>query len=187
MRNLHAPVEAVLLAAVLTLCPSIGHAIGHAAPPQTAAKQEAAQAPAPAATLRIEGAVPTPLTLTAEDLAKLPPTTATLTSDGGATAYEGVLLYDLLAKAGWQFGRGMTGKPMASYIVATARDGYQVVFAIAEIDSLFAGEKVLIADKADGAPLPSREQPFRVVVPGDKMHARSIYSVVKIEVVRLRP
>jgi DMSO/TMAO reductase YedYZ molybdopterin-dependent catalytic subunit len=183
MRNLHAPVKAVLLAAVLALCSPIGHA----APHQPAAKQEAAQATAPPATLRIEGAVPTPLTLTAEDLAKLPRATATLTSDGGTTAYEGVLLYDLLAKAGWQFGRGMTGKPMASYIVATARDGYQVVFAIAEIDPLFAGEKVLIADKADGTQLPGREQPFRVVVPGDKMHARSIYSVVKIEVVRLRP
>ena len=78
MRNLHAPVNAVLLAAVLALCSPIGHA----APPQAAAKQEAAQATAPPATLRIEGAVPT-LTLTAEDLAKLPRATATLTSDGG--------------------------------------------------------------------------------------------------------
>jgi hypothetical protein len=92
----------------------------------------------------------------------------------------------LLAKAGWQFGRGMTGKGMASYVIATARDGYQVVFALAELDPMFAGEKVLIADSADGAALPGREMPFRVVAPGDKMHARSIYSVVKIEVVRLR-
>jgi DMSO/TMAO reductase YedYZ molybdopterin-dependent catalytic subunit len=183
MRKLHAPVKAVLLAVVLTLCSTLGHA----APPQAAPESGTAQGTAPAATLKIEGAVPTPLTLTAADLAKLPRSTATLTSDGGTTTYEGVLLYDLLAKAGWQFGRGMTGKPMASYIVATARDGYQVLFAIAEIDPLFAGEKVLIADKADGATLPGREQPFRVVVPGDKMHARSIYSVVKLEVVRLRP
>ena len=136
--------------------------------------------------LTIEGAVPTPLSLTAEDLAKLPRNTATLTSDGSTTTYEGVLLYDLLAKAGWQFGRGMTGKGMASYILAIARDGYQVTFTPGEIDPLFGNVKILVANKAGNAPLPAREAPFRIVVPGDKMHARSLFSVVKIEVVRLR-
>jgi len=150
-----------------------------------AAGQDAAVA-APTV-LKVGGAVATPLELTAADLAKMPRTTATLTADGTTTTYEGVLLYDILVKAGWQFGRGMTGKPMASYVLATGKDGYQVVFALAEIDPMFAGEKVLIADKADGAALPGRELPFRVVAPGDKMHARSIYSLVKLEVVRLRP
>ena len=139
------------------------------------------------ATLRIEGAVPSPLTLTAEDLDKLPRTTATLTADNKSTTYEGVLLYDLLTKAGWQFGHGMTGKGMATYILATARDGYQVVFTPAELDPLFGNVKILLADKADNAPLPAREAPFRIVVPGDKMHARSLFSVTKFEVVRLRP
>jgi hypothetical protein len=139
------------------------------------------------AVLKIEGAVPTPLSLTTEDLAKLPRATAQLTADGTTTTYEGVLLYDILVKAGWQFGRGMTGKPMASYLIATGKDGYQVVFALPEIDPQFSGAKVIIADKADGAALPAREQPFRIVAPEDKMHARSIYSLVKLEVVRLRP
>jgi DMSO/TMAO reductase YedYZ molybdopterin-dependent catalytic subunit len=139
------------------------------------------------AVLKVEGAVPTPLSLTAEDLAKLPRTTATLSADGTTTTYEGVLLYDILVKAGWQFGHGMTGKPMASYLIATGKDGYQVLFALPEIDPQFSGAKVIIADKADGAALPAREQPFRIVAPEDKMHARSIYSLVKLEVVRLRP
>ena len=151
-----------------------------------AAAQVGVDAAAAPAVLKVEGAVPVPLTVTAEDLKKMPRATAALTSDGSTVTYEGVLLYDLLTKAGWQFGRGMTGKGMASYVIATARDGYQVVFALAELDPMFAGEKVLIADSADGAALPGREMPFRVVAPGDKMHARSIYSVVKIEVVRLR-
>ena len=144
-------------------------------------------AAAPPAVLKVEGAVTTPLSLTAEDLDKMPRSTATLTADGNTTTYEGVLLYDILVKAGWQFGRGMTGKGMASYVIATAKDGYQVVFALAEIDPMFGGAKVMIADKADGATLPATQQPFRVVAPGDKMHARSIYSLLKIEVVRLRP
>jgi hypothetical protein len=143
-----------------------------------------AQTAAPAA-LQVAG--PTPLSLTAADLAKMPRATATLTADGNTTTYEGVLLYDILVKAGVPFGRAMTGKPMASYLIATAKDGYQVVFALAEIDPMFSGAKVLIADKADGAPLPAPEQPFRIVAPEDKMHARSIYSLVKLEVVRLRP
>ena len=137
--------------------------------------------------LRVEGAVATPLSLTAADLDKMPRATATLTADGTTTAYEGVLLYDILVKAGWQFGRGMTGKGMASYLIATGKDGYQVVFTLAEIDPMFAGAKVIIADKADGVALPATQLPFRVVAPQDKMHARSIYSLVKIEVVKLRP
>jgi DMSO/TMAO reductase YedYZ molybdopterin-dependent catalytic subunit len=155
---------------------TVGSGIVYAAPEAAAAQ----------AVLKVEGAVPTPLLLTAEDLAKMPRTTATLTADGTTVSYEGVLLYDILVKAGWQFGRGMTGKPMASYLIATAKDGYQVVFALPEIDPQFSGAKVIIADKADGVALPGREQPFRVVAPEDKMHARSIYSLVKLEVVRLR-
>ena len=139
------------------------------------------------AVLKVEGAVPTPLSLTSEDLAKMPRATAQLTADGTTTTYEGVLLYDILLKAGWQFGHSMTGKPMASYLIASGKDGYEVVFALPEIDPQFSGAKVIIADKADGAALPSREQPFRIVAPEDKMHARSIYSLVKLEVVRLRP
>ena len=149
---------------------------------ESAAAQQPAAVPA---VLKVEGAVPTPLSLTADDLAKMPRATATMSADGTTTPYEGVLLYDILVKAGWQFGHGMTGKGMASYLVATAKDGYQVVFALPELDPQFAGEKVIIADKLDGAPLPATQQPFRVVVPTDKMHARSIYSLVKLEVVRL--
>jgi hypothetical protein len=138
------------------------------------------------AVLKVEIAGKAPLELTAADLDKMPRATAALTADGNTTTYDGVLLYDILTKAGWQFGRGMTGKGMASYLIVTARDGYQVVFALAEIDPMFAGAKVIVADKADGAALPGPQLPFRLVAPGDKMHARSIYSVVKIEVVRLR-
>jgi Oxidoreductase molybdopterin binding domain len=157
----------------------------HLAKPTTVyAAPDAVAAPA---VLKVEGAVPTPLSLTSEDLDKMPRATAQLSADGTTTTYEGVLVYDILLKAGWQFGRGMTGKPMASYLIATGKDGYEVVFALPEIDPQFSGAKVIIADKADGAALPAREQPFRIVAPEDKMHARSIYSLVKLEVVRLRP
>ena len=38
----------------------------------------------------VEGAVPTPLSLTADDLAKTPRATAPLSADGTTTTYEGV-------------------------------------------------------------------------------------------------
>jgi DMSO/TMAO reductase YedYZ molybdopterin-dependent catalytic subunit len=137
--------------------------------------------------LTVEGSVKTPLALSADDLAKMPRNTATLERDGEAATYDGVLLYDILVKAGVRFGRAMTGKPMASYILATARDGYQVVFALPEIDPEFMGARVLIADKRNGGPLLGPQQPLQMIAPQDKLHARSMYSLTKIEIVRLRP
>jgi hypothetical protein len=137
--------------------------------------------------LKVEGAVKTPLALTAEDLAQMPRSTAQFERDGENATYDGVLLYDILVKAGVPFGRDMPGKPMASYILATARDGYQVVFALPEVDPAFAGARVLVADKRDGGALLAVQRPLQMIAPQDKLHARSMYSLVKIEVVRLRP
>jgi hypothetical protein len=137
--------------------------------------------------LTVGGAVKTPLALTAGDLSRMPRTTAMFERDGETATYEGVLLYDILVKAGVPFGRTMTGKPMASYILATARDGYQVVFALPEIDPEFMGAQVVIADKRNGGPLDGPQKPLQVIAPQDELHARSMYSLTKIEVVRLRP
>ena len=137
--------------------------------------------------LRVEGAVKTPLALTAEDLNQMPRSTAPFERDGETNTYEGVLLYDILVKAGVPFGKEMPGKPMASYILATASDGYQVVFALPEIDPVFAGARVLVANKRDGGALLGVQKPLQLIAPQDKLHARSMWSLAKIEVVRLRP
>jgi hypothetical protein len=137
--------------------------------------------------LTVGGAVKTPLSLTAEDLAQMPRSTAQFERDGETSTYEGVLLYDILVKAGVPFGKDMPGKPMASYILATASDGYQVVFALPEIDPVFAGARVLVANKRDGGSLLAVQKPLQLIAPQDKLHARSMWSLAKIEVVRLRP
>src|SRR5450755_5009954 len=87
-----------------------------------------------AQSLTIGGDVTTPLTLTKDDLAKLPRTTVTMNDEGSSTVYEGVLLYDVLKKAGAPLDKQLMGKALASYVLAEARDGYQVVYALAEID-----------------------------------------------------
>src|SRR5579864_4675975 len=49
-----------------------------------------------------------------------------------------------------------------------------------------ASTRVLIADKADTKPLPDSQGPLRLVVPSDRVGARSVRRLIKIEVVRLR-
>jgi len=75
---------------------------------------------------------------------------------------------------------------MAVGLVASAPDGYRVLFSIAEFDTAFSDRVILLADRRDGKPLDSREGPLRIVVPGDKRHARWIRGVIGFEVVRVR-
>ena len=144
----------------------------------------AAQDPAPSFT--VTGAVKTPLTLTAADLAKMPRASVKSMSGGLETTFEGVWLHEILKRAGAPLGGDLRGKALASYIVADAKDGYEVVYSLAEIDPAFTSEQFLLADAADGKPLVGSQGPFRLVVPTDKPGARSVRMLIKIEVVTLR-
>jgi len=139
--------------------------------------------------LSIAGDVAKPLTLTKTDLAAMPRTTVTVKAEGEEgveSKYEGVLLYDILKQAGAPLDKQLTGKALATYLLAEARDGYQVVYALADLDPNFGANKILVADTVNGKPLFDYQGPFRLVVPGDKKGARSIRMLEKISVVRLR-
>ncbi len=137
--------------------------------------------------IAITGDVPTPLTLTAADLAAMPRETAEITEqDGQKITYEGVPLQEVLKRAGMAFGREMRGKNLAGYVLAQAHDGYAVLFGLGEIDSSLSGQKILVVDKRDGKPLFSYQGPARLVLPGDKEGARSVRMLEKLEVVKLR-
>lgn len=145
-----------------------------------------AQSSSSAISLSVGGDVPNPLTLTAADLAKLPRRSVTFEEHGGSKAtYEGVALIDLLQKAGAPVGSQLKGKAMASYVLATARDGYQVTFTLAELDPMFRDSTVIIADKRDGKPIPSSIGPLRIVAATDKKGARSVRMLEKLQVVLL--
>ena len=144
-----------------------------------------AQAP-PAAVLAVQGDIPSPLSLTADDLAKMPRETVSVPSPGGTKiVYEGVALLEVLGKAGAPFGKQLRGKALASYVLAKAHDGYQVTFTLGELDPQFGGESILVADKRDGKPLPDKQGPFRLVCPNDHEGARSVRMLETLEVVRL--
>lgn len=135
----------------------------------------------------VSGAVKHPLTFTAKDLAALPRTEVTVNDHGKSATYEGVLLSAVLEKVGAPLGEELRGKALASYVLATASDGYQVLFALAELEPSLTNARVLLAEKMDGKPLPETSGPFRIVAPDDKKMARSVRMLEKLEVVRLRP
>jgi len=135
--------------------------------------------------IKVGGAVSTPLTLTLADLKSMPRTILAVTNqhEGKSETYEGVLLEELLRKAGAPHGDQLRGQLMTTYVVAAASDGYKVVFAMAELDSDFMSSQVLVADTVDGAPIDSKRGPFRLVVPHDKRPARWVRMLKSITVV----
>ena len=139
-----------------------------------------------AATVEISGAVKQPLTLTADDLARMPRATVKTTNNGMETTWEGVWLHEILKRAGVPLGNELRGKALASYLLVEAKDGYQVVFSVAEIDPSFTDNQVLLADKADGKSILGSQGPFRLVAAKDKPGARSVRMLTRIEVVALR-
>jgi DMSO/TMAO reductase YedYZ molybdopterin-dependent catalytic subunit len=138
------------------------------------------------ASIQVTGAVKQPLTLTADDLAKMPRATVKTTSSGMDTVYEGVWIHEVLKRAGAPQGSTLRGKALAGYMLAEASDGYQVVFSLAELDPAFLDNEILLADTANGKPLFGAQGRFRLVVPKDKPGARSVRMLTKLEVVQLR-
>ena len=148
-----------------------------------------AQAPASAATqttLTVGGDVPHPLSLTPADIKGLPRTTVTVSEEGREVKYEGVLVGELLKRAEAPIGRDLTGQAVATYVLCKAKDGYQVVFSLPELDPAFTSNDIIVADTIDGKPLFDYQGPLRIVAPHDKRGARSIRMVQSIDVVRLR-
>jgi DMSO/TMAO reductase YedYZ molybdopterin-dependent catalytic subunit len=138
------------------------------------------------ATLQIIGAVKQTLSLSPDDLAKMPRAIVKTTNNGMETVYEGVWLHEVLKKAGVPQGGELRGKALAGYILAKAQDGYEVVFSLAETDPAFIDNEMLVADTANGKPLFGAQGRFRLVVPKDKPGARSVRMLTTIEVVQLR-
>ena len=95
---------------------------------------------------------------------------------------EGVRLSDLWAKAGVGLGEKLRGRALASYVVAQASDGYQVVYSIAEIDPAMNDNRIILADTMNGKPLGEHDGPFKIVAPGKKRPARWVRMVNALRV-----
>lgn len=156
------------------------------AAPEVCAQSAQATTPASAAELRIGGEVPTPLVLTVADLKRMPRKTLSVLNphDQKTEVYEGVLLEDLLKRAGVAQGEKMRGALMATYVLAEVEDGYRVVFSLAELDSGILDSDIIVADTMNGEALAAKQGPFRLVAPHEKRPARWARMLKSITVVR---
>ncbi|MBM4090537.1 MAG: hypothetical protein FJ276_14115 [Planctomycetes bacterium] len=123
----------------------------------------------------------TTIRLTPAEFAKLPRTVIrdkVPPHEDVTASYEGVLLHELLQKAGVKFddraaAEGEPRVPAAlrtAYVSIEAADGDQVVFSIPEVHPDLGGRRVLVADRVDGQPLAEDARPYRVIVAGSNLY-----------------
>ena len=125
-----------------------------------------------------------PVSVTAKDLAELPMTKISVSFEGehGAhhASFEGPLLWNVLA----HFGAIGDTKPRDQAhlaVLLTGRDGYTATLALGEVAPAFEGKQVILAERTDGYAIDPAH--FRIVVPSDRRGARSVYDLVRIDVV----
>ncbi len=166
MSNIRVRIKSTPLAFwVLSALVSFGATLGHAQ------------------TIAISGEVTKPLTLQPTDLKAMAHTEVTASDrDGKEHKYSGVPLYDLLKQAGASLGGELRGENLTKFVIVKAVDGYEVLFALPEIDPDFTTRTIILADTVDGAPLGQGVGQYRMVVPGEKKPARWIREVKSIEV-----
>jgi len=123
-------------------------------------------------------------TLTTADLAALPHQSVSLAHDSKTVVYSGAPLTLILQKVGAPAGKALHGPELADVVVVTASDGYRVALSLADTDPMVRPDKIILADRADGAPLAPTEGPLRLVVEGDLRPARSARMVTAIAVER---
>jgi DMSO/TMAO reductase YedYZ molybdopterin-dependent catalytic subunit len=136
-----------------------------------------------AQSVKITGEVTTPLDIKLADLQQYKQTDVIRKDrDGKDHTYSGVVLAELLQKAGATMGKDLKGENLTKYISVEASDGYQVVFALAELDKDFTDRTIILASVMDGKPLPAGDGPFRIIVQDEKKPARCIKQVTGIKV-----
>ena len=131
--------------------------------------------------LKVSGEVTKPLQLTASDLSKMKRTTAVLKDrDGNNHTYAGVPVIDILNLAGVTTGKQLRGENLSKYMIVKCADGYEVTFSLAEVDTGFVDRVVILADSMEGKPIQAGKGPFRLIVPGEKVPARSCFQVTEV-------
>lgn len=143
----------------------------------------ATQAQTKEAVVKVTGEVTTPLTISSADLQQYKQKTVIRKDrDGKDHTYSGVVVAEILAKAGVTLGSELRGENLAKFLLVEASDGYQVLFALAELDKGFTDRTIILADKVDGQPLAPADGPFRIIVQDEKKPARCIKQVTVMKV-----
>jgi DMSO/TMAO reductase YedYZ molybdopterin-dependent catalytic subunit len=134
--------------------------------------------------ITVDGEVLRALKITVKDMARFKSAEVKAKDkEGNEHNFKGTPLFSLLDSAGVTLGKQLRGENLLKYILITAADGYQVVYALPEIDPEFTSDLVLLATHVDGKPLPNGEGPFRLVVPQHKKPTRWIREITSIKVI----
>lgn len=135
--------------------------------------------------LRVGGVVDKPLELTRADLEAMPRARAEVpTRDDPQVmeVWEGVPMIEILRKAGAPVDERIHGH-LAGYVLVTAADGYQAVYALAEIDPAYARERqIIVADKLNGEPLSGKFGTLRITNQEEGRFSRWVRQVVRLDV-----
>lgn len=123
----------------------------------------------------------------AAQVAALPRDSAIGTSHGATSRFQGTSLRDVLVAAKVGPLDSLRGRALRRAIVATAADGYVVVFSAAELDRSLGARPVLVADRENGAALPPADGPLRLVVPTDGRPARWVRQLRSLTILDLTP
>jgi hypothetical protein len=101
-------------------------------------------------------------------------------AQGDVIVYHGRPLLEVLERNGVDT-KTMPGqrKLAPAVVMATARDGYTVVFSVGELLMHRADPRVFLVCEAAAGPLPENEGPVRLIVYGDR--SRSSYALARIE------
>jgi hypothetical protein len=112
-------------------------------------------------------------------------------SRGGKHTFHCVPLIAVLQAAGVSGDFAMNGAAdpkiknpqMRQVVLVRGRDGYAVVFSMAEVLPMVGNRAVWVALDEDGAPLDDSAGPVRLIVPDDQMPSRGVHQVDSIEVI----
>jgi hypothetical protein len=123
------------------------------------------------------------LVLDAATWAKLPRIKADALDHGAPASFEGVPLRHLLTLVKVPVGADLRGDALCLVVRIEAADGYQAVYALAELDAGVRDRPILLADVRDGKPLYPASGPFQIVAADEVKGGRWVRQVTRIVVV----
>lgn len=130
--------------------------------------------------VKVHGEVTKPLLLSMADVSKMNRVSVNLKDrDGKDHSYTGVSVLDILNLAGVTTGNQLRGENLSKYVLVRCADGYEVVFSLAEFDTVFSNKKIILSYETEGKPLPTGKGPFRLIVPDERRPARSCFQVTE--------
>ena len=105
--------------------------------------------------------------------------------DGPEIVFRGPALDAVLVMAGAPQGRDLRGPALCLVVLAEARDGYAVVYSLAELSPDLGARRGIVAIEQDGQPLSEKDGPMRIVLEGEKRPARWIRQLERLRIVRV--